>query len=136
MLIDRIERFSLDINRVDSFQIALGAEGVFDTARPFLEWSIDIPSNRQTFICERNTTNSGDSCLSDRPQFSTTPSRLSAGVRVMPWTAIDWWLEGMTATGALELATGGASDFLVEVAPEVPWSVWFGLATPSILGRA
>lgn len=126
--IDRIERFSLDINRVDAIQIGLGVEGLFDTARPFLEWSIDIPANRQSYLCLRNDLQPGESCLRDRPQFSTTPSRLSAGVRIMPWDAIPWWLEGMTVTGALDLATGGASDFLAEVAPEVPWSVWFGLS--------
>jgi outer membrane protein OmpA-like peptidoglycan-associated protein len=126
-LIDRIERFSLDINRVDTLQIALGAEGLFDTARPFLEWSIDVPTNRQSFLCLRSLAPSGDSCLRDRPEFSTTPSRISAGVRVLPWSAVSWWPEGMTFTGALDVATGGASDFLVEVAPEVPWSVWFGI---------
>jgi outer membrane protein OmpA-like peptidoglycan-associated protein len=126
--IDRIERFSLDINRVDTLQLAFGAEGLFDTARPFLEWSIDIPANRQGYLCLRSETLSGDSCLRDRPAFSTTPSRLSAGIRVMPWSAVTWWPEGMTLTGALDLATGGASDFLVEVAPELPWSVWFGLS--------
>jgi outer membrane protein OmpA-like peptidoglycan-associated protein len=125
--IDRIERFSLDINRVDFLQFGLGVEGMFDTARPFLEWSIDIPANRQSYLCIRSEAGSGDSCLRDRPQFSTTPSRLSAGVRVMPWKAVSWWPEGMTVTGALDVATGGASDFLVEVAPEVPWTVWFGL---------
>jgi outer membrane protein OmpA-like peptidoglycan-associated protein len=125
--IDRIERFSLDINRVDFLQFGLGVEGMFDTARPFLEWSIDIPANRQSYLCLRSQLRPGDSCLRDRPNFSTTPSRLSAGVRVMPWKAVPWWLEGMTVTGALDLATGGSSDFLVEVAPEVPWTVWFGL---------
>lgn len=127
-LIDRIERFSLDINRVDSLQIGLGVEGLFDTARPFLEWTIDVPTNRQGYLCLRSQALAGDSCLRDRPQFSTTPSRLSAGVRVMPWSALPWWLEGMSVTGALDVATGGASDFLVEVAPEVPWNIWFGIA--------
>jgi outer membrane protein OmpA-like peptidoglycan-associated protein len=126
--IDRIERFSLDINRVDFLTFGLGVEGLFDTARPFVEWSIDIPANRQSYLCLRNEARSGDSCLRDNPNFSTTPSRLSAGVRVMPWKAVPWWLEGMTLTGALDVATGGASAFLVEVAPEAPWSVWFGLS--------
>jgi outer membrane protein OmpA-like peptidoglycan-associated protein len=125
--IDRIERFSLDINRVDFLQFGLGVEGMFDTARPFLEWSIDVPANRQSYLCLRADLRSGDSCLKDNPSFSSTPSRLSAGVRVMPWSAVEWWPEGMTVTGALDLATGGSSDFLVEVAPELPWSVWFGL---------
>ena len=118
--IDRIERFSLDINRVDFLTFGLGVEGLFDTARPFLEWSIDIPTNRQSYLCLRNETRAGDSCLRDRAEFATTPSRLSAGIRLMPWTAVSWWPEGMTLTGALDLATGGSSDFLVEVAPEAP----------------
>lgn len=125
--VDRIERFSLDINRVDFLTFGLGVEGLFDTARPFIEWTLDIPANRQSYLCVRGETRSGDSCLKDRANFSTTPSRLSAGVRVMPWKAVPWWLEGLTVTGALDVATGGASDFLVEVAPEVPWTVWFGL---------
>ncbi len=125
--IDRIERFALDINRVDSLQFGLGVEGLFPSARPFLEWTIDIPANRQSYTCQRELA-LGESCLRDRAQFSTTPSRLTAGVRVLPWQATDWWLEGMSLVGALDLATGGASDFLVEVAPEVPWTVWFGLA--------
>lgn len=125
--IDRIERFSLDINRVDALQFGLGVEGMFASARPFLEWTIDIPANRQSYTCQRELA-LGESCLRDRAQFSTTPSRLTAGVRLLPWQATDWWLEGMSLTGALDLATGGASDFLVEVAPEVPWTVWFGLA--------
>ena len=125
--IDRIERYSLDINRVDFLTFGLGAEGLFDTARPFLEWTIDIPANRQSYLCLRNETRSGDSCLRDSAQFSTTPSRLTAGIRLMPWDAVPWWPEGLTITGALDVATGGSSDFLVEVAPEAPWGVWFGL---------
>lgn len=125
--IDRIERFALDINRVDFLQFGLGAEGLFSTARPFLEWTIDIPANRQSYTCQRELNLTGDSCLRDRAQFSTTPSRLSAGIRLLPWQAASWWPEGLSLTGGLDLATGGASDFLVEVAPEVPWTVWFGL---------
>jgi len=126
--IDRIERFALDINRVDFLQFGLGAEGTFSTARPFLEWSIDIPANRQGYTCQRETNLVGDSCLRDRAKFSTTPSRLSAGLRVLPWQAASWWPEGLGLTGAMDLATGAASDFLVEVAPEAPWTVWFGLS--------
>jgi len=47
---------------------------------------------------------------------------------VLPWQAASWWPEGLGLTGAMDLATGAASDFLVEVAPEAPWTVWFGLS--------
>jgi outer membrane protein OmpA-like peptidoglycan-associated protein len=119
--ISRIQRFSLDVNRVDSFQIGLGAEALFEVVRPYLEWTIDVPTNRQSYVCTRPPTNSGDRCLRDLSTVSAMPSRLTAGVRAMPW------LEGLTFNAALDVATGGTSQFLVELAPEVPWSVWFGI---------
>jgi outer membrane protein OmpA-like peptidoglycan-associated protein len=88
---------------------------------------VDIPANRQGYLCNRDEAPTGEACLADRAQLSTTPSRLSAGVRVMPWEAVPWWINGLTLTGALDLATSGASDFLVEVAPEVPWTLWLGI---------
>lgn len=119
--ISRIQRFSLDVNRVDSFQIGLGAEGMFEVVRPYLEWTIDVPTNRQGYVCTRPPANSGDQCLRDLSTVAAMPSRLTAGVRAMPW------LEGLTFNAALDVATGGTSQFLVELAPEVPWSVWVGL---------
>lgn len=126
--VDRVERFSLDVDKVDFLQMGLGVEGLFEVARPFLEWSIDVPSNRQNFRCDRGSRPPGEACLADRAQFSTTPSRLSAGARVAPWTRLAWWPAGVSLTGALDIATGGASDFTVEVAPEVPWTLWLGAA--------
>jgi outer membrane protein OmpA-like peptidoglycan-associated protein len=119
--ISRIQRFSLDVNRVDSFQIGLGAEGMFEVVRPYLEWTIDVPTNRQGYVCTRPPTNSGDQCLRDLSTIAAMPSRLTAGVRTMPW------LEGLSFNAAVDVATGGTSQFLVEIAPEVPWSLWVGL---------
>src|SRR5262249_36117511 len=47
--ITRIERFGLGINRVDHFDIALGAEAFAaqEKVRPFIEYSMAIPINRQ-----------------------------------------------------------------------------------------
>lgn len=125
--IDRVERFSLDVNRVDSVQLGLGVEAPLEVVQPFLEWTIDVPANRQSYVCLRREARSGDACLEDRPRFSSAPSRLSAGARVTPWRAVGGWLEGLALTGAVDVATGGASDFLVEVAPEVPWMAWLGV---------
>src|SRR5690606_24020344 len=41
--VTRIERFGLNINRVDQFVPAIGIEGVFKYVNPFLEWSVDVP---------------------------------------------------------------------------------------------
>src|SRR5690606_34382792 len=60
--ISRIERFGLESNRTDSFQIGLGVEGVFDQFRPFLEYTVDVPVNRDGYTCNRNLL-IGEECL-------------------------------------------------------------------------
>jgi outer membrane protein OmpA-like peptidoglycan-associated protein len=120
--ITRIERFGLDINRVDSFTVGVGVEGVFDIVRPFLEWTIDVPVNRQDHICDNALRAAGDQCLGNAAGFSTTPSRLTIGARVHPF------LEGLALLAAVDVGTGATSSFIEEVAPEVPWNLHFGLA--------
>lgn len=121
--ITRIERYGLDVNRVDSIQIGLGTEFVHPVVRPFLEWSIDLPANRQNHVC--NVTQAGrvgDLCLGKEAGFATSPSRLGLGVGLYPWED-----HGLAFTGAVEIATGGSSKFIEEVAPEAPWNLYFGL---------
>jgi outer membrane protein OmpA-like peptidoglycan-associated protein len=120
--ITRIERFGLGINRVDSFSIGLGAEGIFDIVRPFLEWTIDVPVNRQDYQCDNALRAAGDQCLGNAAGFSTTPSRLTLGARVYPW------LEGLALLAAVDIGTGATSSFIEEVTPEMPWNLHFGLA--------
>ena len=120
--ITRIERFGLGINRVDSFTVGLGAEGMFDFVRPFLEWTIDVPVNRQNTICDNAKRAAGDDCLGSNGTFSTTPSRLTLGARVYPW------LEGLAVLAAVDIGTGATSSFIEEVVPEMPWNLHFGLS--------
>jgi outer membrane protein OmpA-like peptidoglycan-associated protein len=120
--ITRIERFGLDVNRVDSFQAGLGAEAVIDIVRPFLEWSIDVPMNRQDHTCIANIAESrGDLCLGNDAGFATTPSRLTIGARLYPW------LEGFEVLAAVDIGTGATGEFIEEVAPEPPWNLYIGL---------
>lgn len=122
--ITRIERFGLGINRVDSFQIGLGAEYVHEYVRPFLEWTIDIPVNRQGYVCNiDNADLVGDKCLGEEAGFGTSPSRLALGTRVYPWSG-----RGLALQLGVDIGTGGTSTFLEEVAPEPPWNFWFGFA--------
>ncbi|HEX4476117.1 MAG TPA: carboxypeptidase regulatory-like domain-containing protein [Polyangiaceae bacterium] len=120
--ITRIERFGLDINRVDSLQIGLGAEGMFDIVRPFLEWTIDVPVNRQNHVCDTSLRAAGDGCLGENAGFSTTPSRLDLGARVYPW------IDGLGFIAALDIGTGATSSFIEEVRPELPWNLYFGVS--------
>ena len=119
--ITRIERFGLDVNRVDSFQIGIGFEGAFSLVRPFLEWSIDIPVQRQEYVCNLSRLYPGDGCLGENAGFSTSPSRLGLGARLFPG------IDGLALLAAVEIGTGATSQFIEEVAPEPPWNLYFGL---------
>jgi outer membrane protein OmpA-like peptidoglycan-associated protein len=120
--ITRIERFGLGINRTDRLQVGLGLEGILGVVHPFLEWSIDVPVNRQGHVCDIATRAAGDGCLGESAGFSTTPSRLGLGARLFPW------LEGLAFLGGVEIGTGATGSFIEEVVPEVPWNLHFGIA--------
>ena len=119
--ISRVERFGLDVNRVDRVQTGLGVEGSFGVARPFLEWNLEIPVNRQNYTCAIRTVSLGDRCLANDQSFSAFPSVLTVGARVAPW------LKGLSGTAALDVGTSGTSNFITELAPTLPWDFWFGV---------
>jgi outer membrane protein OmpA-like peptidoglycan-associated protein len=121
--IQRTERFGLDINRVDSFQLGIGGEFIHEYVRPFVEWTWDVPVNRQRYVCDENQAAArGELCLAKAQGWATTPSRLSLGARVFPWPE-----HGLSGLIAVDFGTGATSKFIDEVAPEPPYDVWFGL---------
>lgn len=121
----RVERFSYGINRVDAFKWGLGAEGVFDFVRPFVEWTMDVPSNRQGYVCSNRIRSAGDECLAHESVYSSAPSRLTLGARGYPWLAS--WADGLVLLAAVDIGTGATSNFVEEVAPEAPYTVHLGL---------
>lgn len=122
--ISRIERLGLGINRVDFLEIGLGSELVHSIVRPFLEWSIDIPLNRQDYVCNIDQAMArGESCLQLEEGIAVAPSRLTLGARLYPWKD-----HGLAISAAFDVGTSGTSTFIEEVAPQVPWNLWLGLA--------
>jgi outer membrane protein OmpA-like peptidoglycan-associated protein len=119
--ITRVERFGLGINRVDQFQAGLGLEAVFPVVRPFIEWNVGVPVNRQSYTCVTQTRYSGDRCLSEDSSLSAFPSDLTLGARFFPL------LKGLSATAAVDIGTSGTSNFIEELAPTLPWDVWLGV---------
>ena len=116
--ITRIERFGLNINRVDHFDIALGGE-VFlaqEKVRPFIEYNIAVPVNRQNYLCRQNNP-SGDLCLANN---QIAPSSLTFGGRFFPWK------RGFNLLAALDVGVTGTSTFIEEVKPEAPWMLYLG----------
>ena len=123
--ISRIQRFGLNINRVDSLGLGLGVEGEFDIVRPFLEWTADVPVNRQNHVCDLQSRAAGDQCLGRDAKLSSTPSRLSLGARLLPFKG---GFSGLGFLAGLDIGTGATSNFIEEVVPEMPWNLYLGIA--------
>ncbi len=137
--ITRIERFGLGINRVDTFQIAVGAEAPFSRVQPYLEWSVDVPVNRQGYKCHTSRAYEGDECLglnnfnlpadqaktAGGPGFKAVPSRFTLGLRTNPFPDR---FHGLSAHIAMDIGTSGVSTFVEEVAPQAPWTMYLGIA--------
>lgn len=122
--ITRIERFGLGINRTDFVEFGLGVEGVFEDIRPFLAYTIDFPMNRQDYICNKGKATTQafqDACLGENQSFAYMPSRLTIGARGYPL------LDGFAPFAALDIGLSGTSDFLEEVAPQAPWTLYIGV---------
>ena len=116
--VTRIERFGLGINRVDHFDINLGAETflVDEHIRPFVEYGLLIPINRQGYQC-RPQNPSADQCLADD---KVAPSKLTLGARFLPWK------RGFSLLAAVDIGVTGVGNFIEEVAPQAPWTVYIG----------
>ncbi|MGK4003106.1 carboxypeptidase regulatory-like domain-containing protein [Sorangium sp. So ce1036] len=134
--ISRIERFGLGINRVDFFQTHLGVEVPLPKVQPYLEYTLDIPVNRQGYECHTSRVSRGDVCLGlddfaapdpqsqGGPGYSAVPSRLSLGVRATPFEKA---FRGLSAHAAFDLGLSATSVFIEEVAPQAPWSLYLGI---------
>jgi outer membrane protein OmpA-like peptidoglycan-associated protein len=116
--ITRIERYGLGINRVDHVDLYVGAESLLleDRIRPFVEAHVLIPTNRQKYECEPNNP-SGDLCLQ---QDKVAPTTLTFGLRVFPWK------RGFSLLAALDVGLVGTANFIEELQPLPPWTLFFG----------
>jgi len=134
--ISRIERFGLGINKVDFFQIGLGFELPLRVVQPYLEYSIDIPVNRQGYECHTGRVSRGDVCLGlddfsandpvsqGGPGYAGVPSRLSLGLRATPFSKA---FRGLSAHVGFDIGLSATSTFIEEVAPQAPWTLYVGL---------
>lgn len=116
--ITRIERFGLGINRVDHFDVHLGGElfAADEKVRPFLEYSLAIPINRQGYRCRPNNP-SRDNCLANE---AVVPSSLTVGGHFYPWK------HGFNLRAALDIGITGVGNFIEEVRPTPPWMLYLG----------
>ncbi len=142
--ISRIERFGLGINQTDFFLIRFGVDVPLKKVQPYIEYTVDIPVNRQGYECHTRVMSPGDSCLAltvpraywdsldtttinpnaGGPGYSAIPSRLSFGVRTNPLSGS---FRGLSGHLGIDIGLSGTSTFIEEVAPQAPWTLYFGL---------
>ena len=115
--ITRIERYGLGINRVDQFDVNLGAETFLlnDRIRPFLEFSLVGAANRQGYACHTKNP-SADNCLANDTDVPTT---LTIGARFFPW-------KGLMLEAAVDIGMTGVQNFIEELSPQAPYMVYLG----------
>jgi outer membrane protein OmpA-like peptidoglycan-associated protein len=133
-LITTEERFALNINRTDFFNIGLGFEAPLRVAEnfyinPLLEWTWSVPVNRQGYSClfipdaedPDAPMGGGDGCL-DKEGASAFPMNLTLGVRVQPP------VDGLSMYAAADIGLSGTSSLTRELATNSPYNVMFGAA--------
>jgi outer membrane protein OmpA-like peptidoglycan-associated protein len=117
--VTRIERYGLGVNRVDHVDFLIGAEALLadGRARPFVESRIIAANNRQGYVC--TPTNVGfDNCLKND---TVVPAVLTLGGRFFPWK------REFSLLAALDIGLSGTSNFIEEVQPVPPWTLFLGL---------
>jgi outer membrane protein OmpA-like peptidoglycan-associated protein len=116
--VTRVERFGLNINRVDHLDVGLAFEffAAEDKVRPFVEYTVLVPINRQDYRC-RPLNPSGDRCLANDP---FAPSTLTLGARFFPWK------RGFNLLTALDVGVSGTAFFIEEMRPTPPWMLYLG----------
>jgi len=136
-LITRVERYSLQIDRVDHFRIGLGVEAPITvmqdfTISPIAEWVLDIPVNRQGYSCLDTSVggvvpDGDDACLRGRDAGGSEFDRadafeqtLTLGVRVMPP------LRGLSVFAAVDIGLTGTNRFVRELSGQEPYMVRLG----------
>jgi outer membrane protein OmpA-like peptidoglycan-associated protein len=116
--VSRIERYGLGVNRVDHVDVLLGGEGLLvdERVRPFVEAHVLIADNRQRYRCVQ-TNPSHDNCLKFDGDGEST---LTIGGRFMPWK------RGFSILAALDIGLTGTANFVEELQPVPPWTLFIG----------
>ncbi len=116
--VTRIERYGLGVNRTDHVDFYLGGEAFVaeGTVRPFVETRILAAFNRQNYECQLHNPSS-DNCLSND---TVVPATLTLGSRFFPWR------QGFSLLAAFDIGIGGTNDFVEELQPVPPWTLYLG----------
>jgi outer membrane protein OmpA-like peptidoglycan-associated protein len=131
-LVSRVERYGLNVNRVDLLTPAFGVEIPLELTddfyfHPLLEYRISFPINRAGYDCpffsgedDRGTNGRGadDTCLDD-VGVDAWPMTLALGARVVPP------IRGVSFLLGFDIGLTGTSTFVRELAPTSPFKAMF-----------
>lgn len=116
-----IERTSLGINRNDQFRWGVALDAPFPYVSPMVEYRMEVPVNRQDFVCPTGIENSNDSCM-DKEGAAGLRQVLTLGVRVLPP------IEDLAIDVGVDIGLSGYAPSVMELAAEAPYRVIFGLS--------
>jgi outer membrane protein OmpA-like peptidoglycan-associated protein len=119
----RFERFALNVNRNDYMLVGLAFDFTTPWVNPFLEWTLDVPINRQNFNCLQSGPAAfpdDDSCL-DIEGFAAYPMDLAFGFRFQPPP-----VPGLSFLVAADVGLVGTKTHVREVPANPPYNIYFG----------
>ncbi|MBW2263525.1 MAG: OmpA family protein, partial [Deltaproteobacteria bacterium] len=119
----RFERFALNVNRNDYLLVALGFDFTTPWVNPFLEWTLDVPVNRQGFNCLQSGPSAfpdDDSCL-DIEGFAAYPMDLTIGFRFQPPP-----VPGLSFLVAADIGLVGMKTHVRELPANTQYNIYLG----------
>ena len=116
-----VERFALQIDRNDQFRIGVGIDALLPYVSPMLEYGMEIPVNRQDFICPQNIPGDYDSCMLNE-KGAGIRQVLTIGARILPP------IKDLAIDLGLDIGLSGYAPTVHELAAEAPYRLIFGLS--------
>ena len=116
-----IERTALGINRNDQLRWGLGLDAPLPYVSPMVEYRMEVPVNRQDFVCPTNVPNSNDSCM-DIEGVNGLRQVLTIGARVLPP------IEDLAIDLGVDIGLSGYAPTVQELSAEAPYRLIFGLS--------
>jgi outer membrane protein OmpA-like peptidoglycan-associated protein len=116
-----VERTALGIDRNDQFRLAFGLDALLPYVSPMVEYKLEIPVNRQEFVCPKDAPGSVDRCMVQEGSGAFRQV-LALGARVLPP------IEDLAIDVGVDIGLTGYAPTVHELAAEVPWRIIFGLS--------
>lgn len=115
-----VERFALGIDRNDQVRLGIGLDALLPYVSPLAEYFIEIPINRQDFVCPLNIPGSPDSCMITEGVYGVR-QWVTLGVRILPP------IDSLAIDLGVDIGLTGYAPTVHELAPQAPYRVIFGM---------